>query len=191
MNGKELAGQMKEMIKELKSEGAISINCEDLIGYLDEVEHLPNAELSTADIERYKAELQNWVESGKQAHDERKEMFKSIIAYGQGAIKSLFLLNAGAVVVMLTFVTHLAKSDLKVTEFVNSIWWFAIGVFAAALVAVLAYVCQLLYNWQNTWPFKIGIAFHILCFLAATASLWFFWEGLTSTFRAFEAFSIR
>jgi hypothetical protein len=187
VNSKKLTERIIKDIEEAKSQGATTINCDKLIGYLNETKYEP--ELSSAEMERYKAELQKWIEDHKHAHDERKEMFKSVISYGQGAIKSLFLLNAGAVVVMLTFVTQLAKSgEGKVTEFVTSIRWFAIGVLAAAVVAALAYVSQLLYNYQKPFLTKIGIVFHVLCLIVACCSLSFFWKGLTLTLIAFEAY---
>jgi hypothetical protein len=193
MNGKHFAAQFKKLVEDAKSHGAQSINCDSLITYIDKIENSPNAELSASDIEKYKAELQQWVETHRQAHEERIEMFRSVVAFGQGAIKSLFLLNAGAVVVLLTFVTHLAGSDsharvAKVSEFVSCIWPFAQRVMFTAVLAIFAYAAQLLYSYQKRVLVLVGYGFHALCLITAATSLWCFWGGITLTFMAFQAY---
>ena len=180
MNSKELVETVIKDIANLKATGVTSIDCDKLIIYLNNIEHA-KGDLSVADLEFYKA-----------TNDVNMELFKVTGVYGQSAIKSLFLLNAGAVAIMLTFVTHLTEADTpKITEFINSIWWFAVGVFSAVCVTLLAYVSQLFYYYQTTWLTRIGIGFHIICALVAGASLLFFWEGLTLTLKAFEGYKGR
>ncbi len=58
-------------------------------------------EPSAVEIERYRANLQNWVESNKHQHEQRLELFRSVITSVQSAIKSSFLLNGGASVALL------------------------------------------------------------------------------------------
>ena len=93
MNAKHFAAQMKAMIEDIKSKGTAAIYCDNIIAYLDEVQNSPEAEPTHLDIERYKADLQNWVEANKYQHEGNLEMFRSVITSGQGAIKSSLLLN--------------------------------------------------------------------------------------------------
>jgi hypothetical protein len=77
-------------------------------------------------------------------------MFRAAISFGQGAIKSLFLANAGAVVVMLAFIGHLtnAKGE-KVPECAYSVPPFALRVFVAAMIGPLAYFRNPCSDWQR------------------------------------------
>ena len=138
-------------------------------------------------MEKYKAELQKWVEEHKHGHDELIELFRSVVVFGQGAIKSLFLLNAGAVVILLTFVTHLQRGDAA--YFAGCIFPFAKGVLFAAILAFCAYISQFLYAYRDDVTLRrFGVFFHILCVVFAAISLYLFWEGFTLTSAAFEAY---
>lgn len=190
MDGKQFARQMKELINDVKNKGITSINCDNLIAYLNDVESTPNAELSAPNLEKYKAELQKWVDDNKRSHDELIELFRSVVVFGQGAIKSLFLLNAGAVVVLLTFITHLERGD--VAYFAGCIYPFAKGVLFAALLALCAYISQFLYAYRDDETLRRFAAFfHILCVALAAISLYLFWEGFTLTAAAFEVYGKR
>lgn len=102
MNSKELADLMIKAIQEEKAKGYTAIDCDKLTAYLNKIKNSLKTELSQAEMEHYKAQLQIWAGN-------KKELEAAVIAYGQGAIKSLLLINAGAVVVLLTFITHLAQ----------------------------------------------------------------------------------
>ena len=64
------------------------------------------------------------------------------------AIKSLTLINGGAVVALLAFVGALATNDstqeVSIAALIVSIWWFAIGVGLSATTAALAYLVNML-----------------------------------------------
>ena len=92
------------------------------------------------------------------------------------------MLNAGAVVVLLAFITQIARdSPEKVPEFSNSIYPFALGVFLAAVVALLAYFCQLLYASRRERSYKAGLILHGVCIIAACVSLGCFMWGVNIT----------
>jgi hypothetical protein len=109
MNAKEFASEMKGTIEEILADGTEAIKCENIIAYLDEVRKSPEDEPTPVAIEKYKADLQNWIEANKQQHDASLEMFRSVIVSGHNAIKSAFLLNGGAAVALLAFIAHLAQ----------------------------------------------------------------------------------
>jgi hypothetical protein len=125
---------------------------------------------------------ENPVDAQKYYHEENLELFRSIITFGQGAIKTLFLLNAGAVVVLLAFITQVAKDHpAKVSEFSTSVYPFALGVFLATVVALLAYFCQLLYGFRREKSYQAGVALHVICIIFACLSLGCFMWGLSIT----------
>ena len=65
MSVKQFAAQMKATIEDIKSKGTAAIYCDNIIAYLNEVQNSPEPEPTVLDIERYKADLQNWFEANK------------------------------------------------------------------------------------------------------------------------------
>ena len=110
MSVKQFAAQMKATIEDIKSKGTAAIYCDNIIAYLNEVQNSPEPEPTLLEIERYKADLQNWIEANKHQHEGNLEMFRSVITAGQGAIKSSFLLNGGAAVAVLAFIAHISQT---------------------------------------------------------------------------------
>lgn len=186
MNAKQFAAQMKAMIEDIKSKGTAAIYCDNIIAYLNEVQNSPDPEPTLVDIERYKADLQNWIEANKYQHEGNLEMFRSVIASGQGAIKSSFLLNGGAAVALLAFIAHLAefKAD-KVPEFAACLLPFAFGVLAIVVTSGCTYLSQWLYSNAREGARKAGFRVNILCILLGIASYAFFIWGLLATYRIF------
>ncbi len=82
MNAKQFASQMKAMIEDIKSKGTAAIYCDNIIAYLNEVQNSPESEPTPVDFERYKADLQNWIEANKYQREGSLEMFRSIITSG-------------------------------------------------------------------------------------------------------------
>ena len=143
MNAKQFATQMKTMIEDIKSKGTAAIYCDNIIAYLNEVQNSPEPEPTPVDFERYKADLQNWIEANKYQHEGNLEMFRSVITSGQGAIKSSLLLNGGAAVALLAFIAHLAELQRdKVSEFASCLLLFAFGVLAIVVTSGCTYLSQ-------------------------------------------------
>lgn len=189
MNAKQFASQMKAMIEDIKSKGTAAIYCDNIIAYLNEVQNSPESEPTPVDFERYKADLQNWIEANKYQHEGNLEMFRSIITSGQGAIKSSFLLNGGAAVAVLAFIAHLAefKAD-KVPEFAGCLLLFAFGVLAIVVTSGCTYLSQWLYASPCARAKKLGFCLNILCILLGIASYLLFTWGLLATYCAFVAY---
>jgi hypothetical protein len=190
LSTRKFASQMRVMIEDIKSKGTAAIYCDNLIAYLREVESSPEPELSELEVEKYKADLQNWIESNKYSHEGRLEHFRSVITAGQGAIKSSFLLNGGGAVALLAFTGHLAQfKPAKVAEFGACLLPFAFGVLAIAMTSGFTYLSQWLFGSPRPWAFKAGFAANILCILLGLASYGFFAWGLFATYRAFIAYA--
>ena len=181
---------MKAMIEDIKAKGTAAIYCDNLIAYLSEVQNSPEIEPTPIEIEQYKADLQNWIESNKHNHEGKLEMFSSVITYGQSAIKSSFLLNGGASVALLAFIGHLAQfKAVKVPEFGACLLPFAFGVLAIAVTSGFAYLTQWLYASTQPLARKVGFAFNLLCIALTFSTYGFFAWGLFATYRLFVTYT--
>lgn len=190
MNAKQFAAQMKTDIEDIKSKGTAAIYCDNIIAYLNEVENSPEQELTPVDVERYKADLQNWIEANKYQHESNLELFRSVITSGQSAIKSSFLLNGGAAVALLAFIGHLAQfRPEKVSEFGACLMPFAFGVLASAVTSGSTYLSQWLYASPLAWARKAGFAINIICILLAIGSYLLFAYGLFAIYRLLVAYA--
>ena len=189
MNAKQFAAQIKAMIEDIKSKGTAAIYCDNIIAYLSEVQNSPESEPTHLEVERYKADLQNWIEANKYQHEGNLEMFRSVISTGQNAIKSSFLLNGGAAVALLAFIAHLAQfSANKVPEFAACLLPFAFGVLAIVVTSGCTYLSQWLYASPSTWAKKGGLWLNVLCIVLAISSYALFTNGLSVTYRLFVAY---
>ena len=190
MSTKQFAAQMKAMIEDIKAKGTAAIYCDNLIAYLNEVENAPEVEPTPIQIEEYKADLQNWIETNKRDHEGRLEMFRSVITSGQAAIKSSFLLNGGAAVAMLAFIGHLAQfKPEKVSAFSACLLPFAYGVLAIAVTSGLTYLSQWFYSSTHSLALRVGFWLNILCILLGFSSYGFFARGLFDTYRSFITYA--
>lgn len=189
MSVKQFAAQMKATIEEIKSNGTAAIYCDNIIAYLDEVQKSPEPVPTPLDIEKYKADLQNWIAATKYQHESEVEMFRSVIIAGQNAIKSSFLLNGGASLALLAFIGHLAQFQPdKVSVFAACLLLFAFGVLAIAVTSGLTYLSQWFYATPRDWARKVGFALNILCILLGFGSYGLFAWGLFATYFAFKAY---
>ena len=140
-----------------KGAGVESFATDYLIAYVKEtfkeLEALPD-EPTPADLERYKANLQGWLEAFKNVSTQNIEMFKSLITAGQNALRTSLLINGGASVAMLTFIGSLATSlatspgrpplmDPKLLA--TPLVIFVIGTLLGAVASGGTYLVQLFY----------------------------------------------
>jgi len=160
VDAKEFAEELRDIVADLKTKGVESIRSDNLIKYLDEALHdlsTSAARPSEATIERYKAELQKWVEEHKNIHAQGVEMFKSVIQAGQNALRTAFLMNGGASVALLALVGHLSSvAPQRVAALAPSLAVFVGGVLVAALASGVTYLSQWFYAGDPSWQKKAG-----------------------------------
>lgn len=70
------------------------------------------------------------------------ETYKSMIAYGQGMLRFVFLINGGAIVGVMTFLGHMYEKDGRILGMQPSIIMFLIGILLAGLASACAYLTQ-------------------------------------------------
>ena len=186
MSVKKFAGDMKAAIEEIKAAGTATLECDNIIAYLEDVLNSSSDEPSQFEIERYKARLQNWVESSRHEHESRLEMFRSVITAGQGAIKSSFLLNGGAAIALLAFIGHLAQFNTsEVPAFAYSLLLFAFGVLVVTVMSGSTYLTQFCFASSKTWAKNLGYILNGASILLGIGSYGLFVWGLFVTYQAF------
>lgn len=180
METKEAIQHIKEIIRIQKDENGItSYNAEGLFKLLDIVDKQASDSLTLRESQ-YKAKLEN-----------QMEMFKTIFVYGQSTLKSMILINGGAAVAMLAFLSRYLSSgtnEVDMLYFTIALLVFGSGVFLGALTAGLSYVTQYCYYHYTN---KSGIIFHVISIITGISSLVGFCIGLYYSFLGFQnAFGI-
>ena len=190
MSTRQFASQFKALIEDIKSKGTAAIYCDNLIAYLREVENSPEPELTPLEIEKYKADLQNWIGANKSGQEAQLELFRSVIAAGQNAIKSSFLLNGGAAVALLAFIAHLAQfKPSAVARFGDCMLPFTYGVLAITVTAGLTYLSQWLYASPKVKAVQVGFYVNLSCIGLGISSYGLFVWGLLATAAALKGYA--
>ena len=117
--------------------------------------------------------------------DMSKELFKSVIASGENALKAAMLINGGASVAFLAFLGNLmVKSQaLKMGNFPKAMLCFVGGVLVAATATGLTYCAQHSYHQRRL---KTGNVFNMFAIAFVVASYFLFAFGGWKAFREFQ-----
>lgn len=120
-------------------------------------------------------------------HESELEMFKSIIATGQTALRTAILVNGGAAVATLAFMGNLLTSPTSrgyAADFAASLLMFTVGVLCPAVATGITYLCQKAYRCDHR---KFGHALtSVACLLVVSGYALFLWACLN----AYRAFSL-
>jgi len=155
MSMKDYALALKNAVIRLRNEGVKEVPLDGLVSFLDDMLKEPPEERANVTLERYRAELQHWVEQNKAVEAFNIEMFRSVLATGQSALKNAMLINGGAGVALLAFIGHVWEKALTPAS-VRGLTWslvlFMAGVLASAMAAGTTYLSQAFYanDWART-----------------------------------------
>ncbi len=187
MTTKSFATELRDVIRSIRDEQGVSeIKSDNLIAYLEEIINSPEEEITPAQMEKYKAELQVWIKQNETVQAEKIEMFRSVILSGQNALKTAFLMNGGATVALLAFLGKLSDQHQgKIAVFASALVVFVIGVLAITVASGLTYLSQWFYAHSEPWKRKIG---HVLNFLTIALGLASYGFSIWGTVRAYKAF---
>jgi hypothetical protein len=176
MSTKLFASQMRAVIEEIKLKGTPAISCDNLIAYLNEIETSHEDDPSPVVMEKYKADLSNWISANNHAHESRLEMFRSVITAGQSSLKSSFLLNGGAALALLAFIGHLTEiNSPHVHQFICSLILFSFGVLTTSVTSGLTYLCQWLGASANLKAIKAANYVNIVAIIVGACAYGFFY----------------
>lgn len=189
MSAKEFAAQLRQIIVDLKANGTAAIYNDNLIAYLDNVIDSPMPVVSDSELEQYKADLQLQVQQYRAEHEGKLEMFRSVILAGQNALRASFLLNGGASVAMLAFISRLTEIHPdKVVVFTASLIPFIIGVLAITMASGATYLSQWFGAGAIENYHKTAFRLNIVAILLGLSSYGFFIWGMTRAYHGFMEF---
>jgi len=187
MNGQETLTFIRDQVKKAQATGAQGISFSDLETYLaslqKSIENLP-PELQNVHPSKIQHEFSlahyNWQK------DASLEMFRSVIAAGQSALKASMLMNGGAAVALLAFIGN-AASNLStrpiVSKFALPLFLLVLGVFFSGVATGANYLTQLLYA-KSLKPWGHGLNTISIIFTTISFLLFFY-----ATYVAYGAFS--
>ena len=189
MSIKQFAADLRETMTKLRADGIETIKTENLIAYLDNVINSRYPEIDQAYLEKYRAELQLWLEQNKRVHVMDVEGFKSVIAAGQSALKTAFLMNGGATVALLAFIGKLSEDHAnKIAEFSLAMIYFVMGVLLVTMSSGSTYLSQWFYFSPKTWQKKTGFMFNMTAIIFRLLSYILFIVGVFKAYYAFVTF---
>ena len=187
MDVKAFAEELKTSINQVKSQGHETVNCDNLIKYIDMVvEAASNDDKTDENTEVLKARLQLSLEEYKYNLSASLEMFKSIIQSGQNAIKTMLLLNGGAAIALLAFIGKLSDNNSSaIPDFAYSITAFVIGALVIGVTSCLTYLSQIALDSNVKWHKKSGTTLQATCVALGLTSICAFAFGTYKTYQAF------
>ncbi len=191
MTTKSFATELRDVIRSIRDEQGVSvIKSGNLIAYLEEIINSPEEEITPAQMEKYKAELQVWIKQNEAVQAAEIEKFRSVILAGQNALKTAFLMNGGATVALLAFLGKLSdKHQDKIAVFASALVVFVIGVLAITVASGLTYLSQWFYAHSEPWKRKTGHVLNFLTIALGWASYGFFIWGTVRAYKAFVGFA--
>ena len=191
MTTKSFATELRDVIRSIRDEQGVSeIKSDNLIAYLEEIINSPEEEITPAQMEKYKAELQVLIKQNEAVQAEKIEMFRSVILSGQNALKTAFLMNGGATVTLLAFLGKLSDQHQgKIAVFASALVVFVIGVLAITVASGLTYLSQWFYAHSEPWKRKTGHVLNFLTIALGLASYGFFIWGTVRAYKAFVGFA--
>lgn len=194
MKSSEVIQAFKSAINATKKAGVKSISIADLEEYSqrleDDVKKTPDhVAAGDAAMEAYKADLNSWLSSRQQSHENNLEMLRATITTGQMALKSALLINGGASVAMLAFTGNVWGKENTLPCLVEllafSLALFVFGVLSAAVAAGFTYLSQAGYAGEfGKVSNKIGSVAHIITVIAVITSYVLFAKGSLLAFSA-------
>ena len=133
------------------------------------------------------------VEQDKLQSEGYMAQFQHELTLAHFGMKTLTIINAGAIVAILTFFGDIAdtpRAGLFISNMGRPLEHFLNGLTASLITILLSYFSQILYNdfyRERGWRIQLGHASKVLAILAALLSLYFFYVGLCSVHAALLA----
>jgi hypothetical protein len=92
----------------------------------------------------------------------KQETYKSMIDYGRGMLRFVFLVNGGAIIGIMTFMGNVYSKSGTILPMKTPIIVFLVGIFFAGLATATAYMAQFkLFN-ESVWSIKgVGWGAHM------------------------------
>lgn len=188
MKASDVLSEIKEALEPIKEEGHTTFSIEAMENYLKsfdkDVENDTYYESQNHEsrLAQFKAENDINIARANIETAHSLEMFKSVIAAGQSALKSSMFINGGAAAALLAFtgkIWETSTSEVVANSLTSSIFIFCVGVLCAALATGTTYLSQLSFarNWLklgdiiNTFNIVVVLISYVLfCYGAFKAA---------------------
>lgn len=155
MKAKELIKNIKDDLMQTKESGQELISIDALNNYLSQFD--TDIENDTyyksldheRELAKFKAANDRDIANANIQTTIEIEMFKSVIASGQSALKSSMVINGGGAAALLAFAGKIWGTSISVdvaNALTNSIFIFSLGVLCAALATGTTYMSQLSFS---------------------------------------------
>lgn len=179
----EVIQEVKKALDKTKEAGEVSVSIDAMGNFMDQLEVRAQevGELDQLEHERlltqFEAENARNIAYSQNINAHSLEMFKSVIATGQAALKSSMVINGGAAAALLAFTGKIWSegSIVQVTNaLTHSILLFCAGLLIASFASGTTYLSQLAY--AKDWN-KVGGAVNAFTVLTVLASYAMFGFG--------------
>ena len=180
MEAKELATELKQELKQLRSKNQSVVSIDILEKYLGHVEENAEVSLSTRQLE-HQGSLAEYDARVRQGI----EMLNAAINAGKDALNALVLINGGAVIALLGFLGAVVSQSFPKELGLGltlPLLYFGSGVLLGALGFGFRYFSQACYS--GDW-IKTGLAFHGCAILFAVSGYVLFGLGIYGAYDAF------
>ncbi len=183
MKAAEVVQEVKKALANTKNAGEVSVSIDAMNNFMDQLEKRAQivGEFNQLEHDRllksFEAENARNIAHSQNLNAHSVEMFKSVIATGQAALKSSMVINGGAAAALLAFTGKIWSegSIVQVTNaLTHSILWFCLGLLMASCAAGTTYLSQFAYS--KNWD-KVGGAVNVFTVLTVLASYLMFGYG--------------
>jgi len=181
---KQAIAQVKEQKQEVISVVALERYLDNLESYAEKTGEINKLQLET-NLANFRAAHERNLAHYEAVQQRSLEMLRSVLTYGQAALKSSMLINGGAAAALLAFIGNIWQKPLgqkAANSITTAIAYFAFGVLVAAIGTATSYFTQ--YSYFENWR-KPGIIFHTISVLLILGSFALFGLG---TYDAYVAF---
>lgn len=190
MTGKDIIDNLRHAAIDAKKRGHDEVSINQLLAAFTMLEEdLQSGEESEQVlITEFDNSMQ--IEKFRMSQNTQLEVYKTVNENGRHALRSLFILNGGAAVAMAAFIGNASKSvtatSLNLETLSVALYFFAFGVFFAALAHGSNYICSFFYaEYNNSKMAKIGHAINIFTIIVAITGYCSFVVGLLNASRGF------
>jgi|SRR6266566_2284100 len=188
MTATEILQVIRKDIAATAARGQAAVTLVDLDRYLAGLESAVSTTSPSADpAKQEELRAQALLALHRTMAEQGLEMFRTVIASGQNALKSSFLINGGAAVALLAFIGHLVATPPAthlVPDFAWPLAFFVIGVGVTAIATGFTYLTQALFHRQ--W-LRVGNLLNVVTILLVVASYFTFAAGCYSAYHLFKS----
>ncbi len=201
-------------MKEAHQQGAPAIDCDKMLSYLEQLKKSAEVEIEVSrELARYAHErnLEHYRSTIQTVSKSSASMFSAVLETGASAVKSVILINGGAAVALLAFLSNawgkgIVNSGMNILSY--SLYMFGLGVFFGAISMGFRFLSQACYGHaleqtiktildklDKQTPFqtpdsrvrKLGHFFQFLSIIAGLAAYIAFFWGLNKAITAFTS----